>query len=97
MQFQKFLKKFMVTKYYEEKIKNLNEKDFEELSVNLSSGVPIATPVFDGASVDDVTNLLEISRIYLLVDKQLYGMEEPVKSLIGKLLSELFICLNFTI
>ena len=29
----------------------LDEKEFKELSFNLSSGVPIATPVFDGASV----------------------------------------------
>jgi len=29
--------------------------------VNLSSGIPIATPVFDGASIDDVTQLLELA------------------------------------
>jgi len=55
------LKKVYGNKVYEEKIKPLNEKEFEELSVNLSSGVPIATPVFDGASVDDVTNLLKLA------------------------------------
>jgi DNA-directed RNA polymerase subunit beta len=46
---------------YEEKIKPLKDKEFEELAINLSSGVPIATPVFDGASVDDVTKLLELA------------------------------------
>jgi DNA-directed RNA polymerase subunit beta len=48
---------------YQEKIKPLNEKDFDELSSNLSSGVPISTPVFDGASVDDVTELLKIANL----------------------------------
>ena len=43
------------------KIKPLKEKEFEELSINLSSGIPISTPVFDGASVDDVTKLLKLA------------------------------------
>ena len=55
------LKKVYGSKIYDEKIKPLNEKEFEELSINLSSGVPIATPVFDGASVDDVTDLLKLA------------------------------------
>ena len=55
------LKKIYGNKIYEEKIKSLNNKDLEELCVNLSSGIPIATPVFDGASIDDVTQLLELA------------------------------------
>ena len=55
------LKKIYGNKIYEEKIKSLNNKELEELSVNLSSGIPIATPVFDGASIDDVTQLLELA------------------------------------
>jgi DNA-directed RNA polymerase subunit beta len=55
------LKKVYGKKIFDEKIKLLNEKEFDELSVNLSSGIPIATPVFDGASIDDVTNLLELA------------------------------------
>ena len=31
------------------------------MSQNLSSGVPISTPVFDGASVEDVTELLKLA------------------------------------
>ena len=46
---------------YNDKIKPLSEKDFDELSLNLASGIPISTPVFDGASVDDVTELLKIA------------------------------------
>ena len=48
---------------YEEKIKPLQGKEFEELTKTLSSGVPIATPVFDGASVDDVTELLKLANL----------------------------------
>ena len=55
------LKKIYGNKIYEEKIKSLKNKDLEELCVNLSSGIPIATPVFDGASIDDVTQLLELA------------------------------------
>jgi DNA-directed RNA polymerase subunit beta len=55
------LSKVYGNEVYEEKIKPLKDKEFEELALNLSSGVPIATPVFDGASVDDVTKLLELA------------------------------------
>jgi DNA-directed RNA polymerase subunit beta len=55
------LKKVYGSDVYEQKIKSLNKKEFDELSTNLSSGVPISTPVFDGASVDDVTELLKLA------------------------------------
>ena len=42
-----------------DEIKNLSDSELSELSHNLSSGVPIATPVFDGASVNDVTDMLK--------------------------------------
>jgi len=57
------LKKIYGNEIFEEKIKSLSGKELEELSVNLSSGIPIATPVFDGASIDDVTHLLELSNL----------------------------------
>ena len=34
---------------------NLDNKQFNELCFNLSNGIPIATPVFDGASTEDIT------------------------------------------
>ncbi len=55
------LKKVYGNNIYNEKIKPLNDLEFDELSKNLSSGVPISTPVFDGASVDDVTSLLKLA------------------------------------
>ena len=55
------LKKVYGEEIYNKKIKSLQKKEFEELSTNLSSGIPIATPVFDGASVNDVTELLKLA------------------------------------
>ena len=58
---EKILIKIYGKEVFDEKIKDLSNKEFDELSLNLSAGVPISTPVFDGASVDDVTKLLEIA------------------------------------
>ena len=57
------LKKVYGEKIFNEQIKQLTNKEFDELSINLSSGIPIATPVFDGASIDDVTKLLELANL----------------------------------
>ena len=43
--------------------KKLNNKEVAELVQNLSSGVPIATPVFDGASTDDITKMLGLAKL----------------------------------
>ena len=59
------LKKVYGEKVYSEKVQPLKQKELEELYINLSSGVPISTPVFDGASVDDVTNLLKLADLPL--------------------------------
>ena len=55
------LKKVYSKNVYEENILPLDNKDFDELTKTLSSGVPISTPVFDGASVGDVTELLKLA------------------------------------
>jgi DNA-directed RNA polymerase subunit beta len=60
---RELLKKIYGKEIFDEKIKVLSNKELEELSSNLSSGIPIATPVFDGASIDDVTHLLELSNL----------------------------------
>jgi DNA-directed RNA polymerase subunit beta len=57
------LKKIYGEKVYNEKIKSLNNKELDELTSTLSLGVPISTPVFDGASVDDVTDLLKLANL----------------------------------
>tara|TARA_Y100000590_G_scaffold455279_1_gene603623 strand:+ start:497 stop:4591 length:4095 start_codon:yes stop_codon:yes gene_type:complete len=55
------LKKIYDKNVFKDKVEPLLEKELEELSKNLSSGVPISTPVFDGASVDDVSELLKLA------------------------------------
>jgi len=55
------LKKVYDKDIFEKNIKKLNNKEFDELAFNLSLGVPISTPVFDGASVDDVSKLLKLA------------------------------------
>tara|TARA_B100002052_G_C15693382_1_gene511705 strand:- start:151 stop:849 length:699 start_codon:yes stop_codon:yes gene_type:complete len=49
--------------YYENVITKLNSKEIAELVNNLSNGVPIATPVFDGASTDDITKMLNLANL----------------------------------
>ena len=44
---------------FECKIKDLNDAQILELAKNLSNGVPMATPVFDGAVDDNISELLE--------------------------------------
>jgi DNA-directed RNA polymerase subunit beta len=49
--------------YYDEVIGKLNKKEIFELVTNISNGVPIATPVFDGASTSDISKLLDLSNL----------------------------------
>ena len=44
-----------------ENIKSLNDTEITELAKNLSNGVPIATPVFDGASEAEIKHLLKLA------------------------------------
>jgi len=45
----------------EETIKSLNDSELMELGRNLSHGVPIATPVFDGAKEADIEEMLKLA------------------------------------
>ena len=45
----------------EETIKSLDEKGLVELGTNLRHGVPIATPVFDGAKEADIEHMLDLA------------------------------------
>ncbi|MEO6945091.1 MAG: DNA-directed RNA polymerase subunit beta, partial [Nitrobacter sp.] len=55
--------KEMLKKVYgdNETIKSLNDNELVELGRNLSHGVPIATPVFDGAKEADIEQMLELA------------------------------------
>ncbi len=44
---------------HKEKVQKLNKKEVVEMATNLAEGVPMATPVFDGAHEGDISELLE--------------------------------------
>jgi DNA-directed RNA polymerase subunit beta len=56
---RKILLEFYPEKANTEEISNMNETELLELAGNLRKGVPFATPVFDGASEEDVSDWLE--------------------------------------
>ena len=45
----------------DETIKIAGRKELVELGGNLRHGVPIATPVFDGAKENDIENMLDLA------------------------------------
>jgi len=57
------LKEIYGKEYFESVIKNLSKKEILELVENISKGLPIATPVFDGASTDDISKMLNLSNL----------------------------------
>ena len=58
-----FLKNVYGNEIYDENIEKLNLSEFEDLCSNIRNGVPIATPVFDGAKENDVTKMLELAEL----------------------------------
>ena len=57
------LKEIYGSNYYNDVISKLSNKEIAELVQNLSNGIPIATPVFDGASTKDITEMLNIAKL----------------------------------
>jgi DNA-directed RNA polymerase subunit beta len=55
-----------------EQISSLNDQEVVNLAKNLSKGVPIATPVFDGASEAEIKHLLELAELPLSGQMHLY-------------------------
>ena len=58
-----FLKSVYGKNVYEDKIEKLSSSEFKDLCENIQNGIPIATPVFDGAKEQDVTNMLESAKL----------------------------------
>ena len=48
---------------FSENLDKLSKTEFKDLCENLQSGVPISTPVFDGAKEQDVTNMLGLATL----------------------------------
>jgi len=66
------LKKVYGKKFFDEKISKLSKEDFDELCLNLSKGIPIATPVFDGAQETDVSSMLKTANLSTSGQTQLW-------------------------
>ncbi len=58
-----FLKSVYGDEVYEANIDKLTNTEFKDLCDNIQNGVPIATPVFDGAKEQDVTNMLDLAEL----------------------------------
>ena len=59
----KFLKSVYGDEIYSENIDMLTNSEFKDLCENIQSGVPISTPVFDGAKEKDVTKMLDLANL----------------------------------
>ncbi len=59
----KFLKSVYGDEIYSENIDTLTNSEFKDLCENIQSGVPISTPVFDGAKENDVTKMLDLAKL----------------------------------
>ena len=57
------LKEIYGPDYYSRIISKLSKKEILELAENISNGIPIGTPVFDGASTNDITNMLNLAKL----------------------------------
>jgi DNA-directed RNA polymerase subunit beta len=55
-----------------EEIDSLNDADLTQLAKNLASGVPMATPVFDGASEAEIKRMLKLADLPLNGQTYLY-------------------------
>jgi DNA-directed RNA polymerase subunit beta len=66
------LKNIYGKNFFDEKISKLSKEEFDELCLNLSKGVPIATPVFDGAQEADVSNMLKTANLSTSGQTQLW-------------------------
>ncbi len=60
-QMRKFLEKVYNSSGKQEDLKSFSDAEIMELAGNLREGVPMATPVFDGAHEDEVRGMLELA------------------------------------
>ena len=57
------LKDIYGKEYFDDVISKLSKKEIFELVQNISNGIPIGTPVFDGASTKDITKMLDLAKL----------------------------------
>ena len=61
VEIRQFLEKIYNSSGRKEDLNAFNDKEILEMAANLVSGVPMATPVFDGASEEDIRNMLQLA------------------------------------
>jgi len=61
VEIKKMLKKIYNSSGREESVEDLNDEEVVQLANNLRGGVPFATPVFDGASENEINGMLEMA------------------------------------
>ena len=49
--------------FYDKTIKNMSPIEFNDLCENLTKGIPISTPVFDGAKEKNVSDMLKLANL----------------------------------
>ncbi len=60
VEIREFLDKIYNSSGRKEDLDSFSDKDLLEMAANLVSGVPMATPVFDGASEEEIRTMLKI-------------------------------------
>jgi len=60
-QLRKYLEKIYNRTGRSEELDTMTDKEIVELAVNLSKGVPFASPVFDGATEEEIKGMLELA------------------------------------
>jgi DNA-directed RNA polymerase subunit beta len=58
-----FLKSVYGQEIFNNKVDKLSKSEFKDLCENLQNGIPISTPVFDGAKEKNVTEMLELAKL----------------------------------
>jgi len=58
---RKFFEELYNSTGRKESLKQLNDDELLEMARNLSTGIPFATPVFDGASEDEIRAMLKLA------------------------------------
>ena len=56
-----FLTKIYNSSGHQEDLSQLDDKEVQTLALNLTDGVPMATPVFDGANESEIKKMLELA------------------------------------
>ena len=76
---RKELEKIYGKETYDNEIKDFTDEEIKSFATSLSNGVPMATPVFDGAKESDISKLLEEAGLDSSGQVELYNGENGEK------------------